>query len=276
MTVSNNRAESRHKKGKTQSSQNCLIQNISVCYLTCRFFALADNAQPYDRDVNRLFTGVFQYLEKILLSSSVTFHQSLMQTLEILLLKNGKYFLQQLPDETISLLQNLHKILLKRPTEGQQQISVLHSKMSTLLCEILLNRDLYEMFGGVEEFEGFIQYLPTLLLQNSVHETTIKALTQLSKQQQPVFLMALSNHILKVLENLQTVQIVGSTNILESKKNVINLIYWIKVGQQKIANGNEQQTSQNNIDFMELFEKVHNLYTDTRLIDYLKYISRLS
>lgn len=292
----------RNKQGINNDLQllpNCLNLNISVSYLMCRFYASTDNTVTYDSVTNNRFTSAICCLERILVDSTSFFYhsqslqQSLMQTFRVLLLEKGKYFLHQLPDETISLMQKLLKVFLTNPVEddnqSQEQMTIFNSKIATLLCEIIMDADLYEMFGGLEEFHHFLEYIPSLLLKKTIHETTIKAFTQLGKRQQAVFLESLSKYIPSIVTHLQSLQIIGSTNIIESKKNIINLIFWIKMFEsqseektndteddvdqlQETNNSRKQmQSVKRNLNCEEILHDDISL-TDECLLDYLKYV----
>ncbi|XP_013103081.1 testis-expressed protein 10 [Stomoxys calcitrans] len=238
----------------------CLQQNITIGFLMCRFYA-----EALDRESVR-FNSVLNYLTRIITNaeSNKTNSQNhlrpLVAALRALLLESGRTLTKLHKDSTIKLLRSCIKAFLGNKF-GEIGIS---SKILQILCEIVQCRELCEIYGP-EEFNDFLRYLPNLLLKPTVSVSCLLAMNKLGKQQNMVFIEALKNVLLQVVEHLQSIQVIGAHNVLEGKKHIMNLFYWLTP--QKSISQKEMQ---------EINKVVEAVITDKRVSGYCHYILTLA
>ncbi|XP_004535067.1 testis-expressed protein 10 homolog [Ceratitis capitata] len=234
--------------------QLCLEQNICVTYLMCQFFK---SHSLMDSQTER-FDTLLKYLEEVvsnLKAHQLQNYQTLTKSLRICLLENDEHFLQLHKTAMHTLLTNTMEAFLHNtfPAKTNSETEVL-----TLICDIVRSPSLRRNYGE-DSFDGFLKYLPQLLLKQSIQVSTVIAMSSLAKQKNSLFLQALDNTIESVIENLQKLQISGAPNAFEGKKHIMNLYYW---------------TEKNfTTDYKEqLHENIDKHITDKRIVSYFKYI----
>lgn len=235
-------------------SSHCFQQNITVAYLMCRFFSNSLNTQS--ARLNAILNYLTSIVNSISSKSSKDYMRPLVLALRALLLENGLALIQLHKDATKLLLKCCIEAFL-RNNFTEMGIA---SDILILLCGIVQDFELYEAYGS-EEFCEFLNYLPKLLLKPTISETCLVAMSKLGKQQNAIFLNALRSILFKVVDHLQTIQVVGATNVFEGKKHIMNLFYWLN-----------PQSSINKDDLSKLLENVGSIVTDKRIAGYCQYI----
>ncbi|XP_050328480.1 testis-expressed protein 10 [Bactrocera neohumeralis] len=234
--------------------QLCLEQNICLAYLMCQFYK---SHSPIQTQIER-FTTLFKYLEEVVSNLSthpLQNHHALIKALRISLFENDIKFLQMHKDLMLPLLNSTMEAFLRNnfPNKTNSETEVL-----TLICDIVQTPQLRQHYGE-DTFIRFLEYLPQLLLKQSVQVSTIIAMSTLAKQKNSTFLRALENKIEAVIENLQKIQVSGAPNAFEGKKHIMNLFYWTE---RKFAS-----------EFKELLhQNIDKHITDKRIVNYFKYI----
>lgn len=220
----------------------------------CRFYSNALNVQ------SARFNAVLNYLKTIINSisskSSNDFLRPLVLALRALLLDNGLMLLDLHKEPTRILLRSCIKAFLNNKFSEMG----LSTKILILLCEIVQDSKLYNAYGS-EEFSEFLEYLPKLLLKSTISESCLVAMGKLGKQQNAIFLNALRSILCEVVEHLQSIQVVGSINVFEGKKHIINLFYWLN-----------PQMSINKDALDKLLNNVELNVTDKRIAGYCQYV----
>ncbi|XP_073828919.1 testis-expressed protein 10 homolog [Musca autumnalis] len=249
----NNHSKKKAKKSHNSLSPYCLQQNITIGFLMCRFYANA-----LDQESSR-FNAVLNYLSTIIDTSlgqkgSQDFLPSLVIALRALLLQSGQRLCHLHKESTTKLLRSCIKAFL------QNRFGEITSKILIILCEIVQSHDLCKVYGA-EEFEEFLKFLPNLLLRPNVNVACLLAMSKLGKQQNQAFLEALRTILPKVVEHLQNIQVTGAPNVLEGKKHVMNLFYWI-----------HPQQSVDQIQLTQIIDTAESSITDKRISGYCKYI----
>ncbi|XP_011201507.2 testis-expressed protein 10 [Bactrocera dorsalis] len=251
----NKKSYKKHLKLLSDSGgQLCLEQNICLAYLMCQFYKSHSSIHA---QVER-FTALFKYLEEVVSNLSthpLQNHQALIKALRISLFENDIKFLQLHKDLMLPLLNNTMEAFLRNnfPTKTNSETEVL-----TLICDIVQTPQLRQHYGE-DTFVRFLEYLPQLLLKQSVQVSTIIAMSTLAKQKNSTFLHALESKIEAVIENLQKIQVSGAPNAFEGKKHIMNLFYWTE----------RKFTS----DYKELLhQNIDKHITDKRIVNYFKYI----
>ncbi|XP_075155020.1 testis-expressed protein 10 [Haematobia irritans] len=246
------------KKKPSTNSKFCLQQNITIGFLMCRFYA-----EALDRESVR-FNSVLTYMTRIVnvegsKFDSPSYLRSLVSALRALLLESGLKLTQLHKEPTTKLLRSCIKAFLDNRFS---EIGV-SSKVLIILCDIVQNNELCKLYGP-EEFTELLQYLPNLLLKPSVNVSCLLAMSQLGKQQNMIFIGALKNVLYKVVEHLQTIQVMGAHNVLEGKKHIMNLFYWLN-----------PQKSIDNLEMQKILNVAESKITDKRIAGYCHYILTL-
>lgn len=251
----NKKSYKKHLKlSSLNGGQLCLEQNICITYLICQFYKSHSSLHAQ----TERFATLFKYLEEVV--SNLSAHPlqnqyALIRALRICLLENDIKFLQMHKDLTLPLLVSTMDAFLQNnfPTKTNSETEVL-----TLICAIVQTKQLRQHYGE-NMFARFLEYLPQLLLKQSIQVSTIIAISTLAKQKNSTFLHALESQIEAVIENLQKIQVSGAPNAFEGKKHIINLFYWTE---RKFSSECKEHLHQN----------IDKHITDKRIVNYFKYI----
>ncbi|ALC48656.1 CG1575 [Drosophila busckii] len=230
---------SKKRKGKANANANandnqCLAQNLTLVHLLCHFWPQPKQALSED------FAALLHYMLRCLRqlrTINPPEQLRLVAALRALLLDNGAALLALQPLQMGLLLSQCIDAYVEQQYTTREGVAtrVLH-----LLCELVQQPQLYQEYGGADQFGFFLKYLPQLLLKPSVSDATLAAMFTLSRQGNVVFLTALAECVAPVLQNLQHLQLTGDTSQAEAQfelqKRILNLFYYAKhaAGQQKL------------------------------------------
>uniref|UniRef100_A0A1B0FCU1 Pre-rRNA-processing protein Ipi1 N-terminal domain-containing protein n=1 Tax=Glossina morsitans morsitans TaxID=37546 RepID=A0A1B0FCU1_GLOMM len=235
----------------------CYNQNISASYIMCRFFA--GNVQT---QVEK-FSCILKYLKGVVDSMDPKrehdYLSILLKALKSLLFTNGLQMLQNNHEGTLLLLKSYVKSFLSHKFGD----SVSSSTLLLLLCEIVQSSCLYKAYN-CQELKEFLKFLPHLLLKSSISESTLLSMVQLGKQQNEVFLSTLRQLLSDVVKNLERIKVNGALDVIEGKKLIINLFYWL----------NTQSVKEEVL--REITNNLNEYITDKRLNDYCHYVLTLN
>lgn len=250
-------AKKKLKKNTAEMTPHCYQQNITLAFLMCRFYSSTLENQ------SSRFNAVLHYITQILNlnfgKNASEYGKPLVLALQALLLDNGLLLLQLNTTAAKTLLRSCIKVFLSNKFS---EIG-LSAKVLLLLSEIIQNSELYDAYG-CEEFKDFLQFLPNLLLKETINESCLLAMGRLGKQQNAIFLAALKSILVKVVHNLQAIQVLGAVNVFEGKKHIINLFYWL-----------EPQKNIKPEDLETLLKGVENI-SDKRITGYCQYVLTLA
>ncbi|KAL9881601.1 testis-expressed protein 10-like isoform 1-T1 [Glossina fuscipes fuscipes] len=235
----------------------CYNQNVCVSYIMCRFFA--GNLQIQAEK----FSCILKYLKGVIDSMDPKrehdYLSILLKALRSLLFMNGLQMLQTHREGTLLLLKSSVKSFLSHKFGD----SISSSTLLLLLCEIIQDSCLYKAYN-CQELKEFLEFLPHLLLKSSISESTLLSMIQLGKQQNEVFLSTLRQLFSDVVRNLERIKVNGALDVVEGKKHIINLFYWL----------NPQSVREE--DLREITSNLNECITDERLNDYCHYVLTLN
>lgn len=96
-----------------------------------------------------------------------------------------------------------------------------------LLSDLALSPD-HTYIYRCASFQNWLESLPELLSSPTVPSTTVEVLTRLACRNNPLFYKGLCQKVPDILNNLNSVRVIGADNEREGRKSIINILYWVK------------------------------------------------
>ncbi|XP_023164251.2 testis-expressed protein 10 homolog [Drosophila hydei] len=218
-----NNSKKKAKMTPAAGGELCIAQNLTLVQLVCHFWPQPDDEQRDD------YGCLLHYINQCLrqLSTLTTDEQlRLVAALRALLLDNGAALLQLQAHQMGTAMQNCIDAYVDQQYTTREGVA---TKVLNLLCLIVQRVELYNGYGGKEQFTKFLSYLPQLLLKPSVADVTLTAMSTLCRQQNIVFMTALVESATDVFANIERLLVTGGSSTEESRfenqKRILNLFY---------------------------------------------------
>ncbi|XP_063698535.1 testis-expressed protein 10 homolog [Culicoides brevitarsis] len=204
----------------------CFIQNLMICNIYCR---VAYSQENFSQSVCSKVVNYLKQVVRVWETIPIEAGQYLNAVLR------SVFLIAKLPG-----VKDLLKSLIASYLNEENTRKENKTKISILLCNILLNNELMKKFG-VDLFQQWIQVLPEQLLEESVSQRVLDVFTHLCRQLNRHFLSSLEQKLEDIVRNLPKIKVVGAADELEGQKSIASLVYWIKNEEklrsvQKIAN----------------------------------------
>lgn len=183
----------------------CGLQNLRVCYLVSCMFLKPDAA---------LEKSILCYLVDNLDNQ---YEEELLKVLRKILLKCGNRW------------RDVGKLLDAMVSPKWQKTSIM-----LLLCDVILKPDV-TFWQRSETFLRWLRTLPCLLCKESVPFRLVQALGNLASQNNQYFMSSLQERALDIIDNLSRINVNSAPSLVEGRKAVANLLYWLKDEDSAIA-----------------------------------------
>lgn len=194
----------------------CFIQNLMICNIYCR------SVYRPEKFSQEVCSKVINYLKQCIrvwdtLPLEASYHLNIVLKSVFLVAKfpGGK-----------DLLKSLIVFYLSQENASSSRKENT-TKISILLCNILLDNELIKKFGP-DMFQQWIKVLPEQLLGESVSQKVLDVFTHLCRQMNRHFLASLEQKLGDVVQNLFKIKVIGAPDELEGRKAIASLVYWIK------------------------------------------------
>lgn len=192
----------------------CYLQNLMICNIYCQSVYLPETFSQ------EICSKVINYLKQcVRVWDSLPIEAS--YQLNIVL--KSVFLVAKLPGVK-DLLKSLIAFYLSEENAFRKENK---TKISILLCNILLDNELVKKFGP-DIFQQWIKVLPDQLLGESVSQRVLDVFTHLCRQMNRHFLASLEQKLGDVVQNLFKIKVIGAPDELEGKKAIASLVYWIK------------------------------------------------
>ncbi|KAJ9589053.1 hypothetical protein L9F63_017647, partial [Diploptera punctata] len=203
--------KSKLRKGKDHMvvDKSCKEQNIAICLLFCNFY---DERIEVENSIR-----VLQYLEKCLKQWKKQENK-----------KDLIYILRYM-------LEDCSKSLKQKGVDiGSLLDSAIVSYMITydvFILEFLSEIALVEISSHLQRnnnLQRWLECLPNLLCSSSVSINEVRILRKLACQNNPFFYASLCQKLPDILNNLGSITVTGIKDSIEGRKEIVNILYWIK------------------------------------------------
>ncbi|XP_011496792.1 PREDICTED: testis-expressed sequence 10 protein homolog [Ceratosolen solmsi marchali] len=203
------------------SSENCLEQNLTLCYIYIWFTTIHNNTKIDNLD-KHLSLIILQFIIDKLdnwTDSQVFAVSCLTKVLRILLIEANEIWYKN----NISLggvLKSLINAYLHQTSHDFQM------QLFMILTEITVDHNLTYLHSE-DTFKDFIKSLPALLLKKKINNSTIRMLNKVVLQYRDWIQHELKENHDSIIENAKTIEIIDSDDERNSRLMICNLFYFM-------------------------------------------------
>ncbi|CAG9770160.1 unnamed protein product [Ceutorhynchus assimilis] len=205
---------------ESNTDARCVHENLMICFL---YLVLYVNCTQHN--LMKDSGPISAYLTKIFIQKNALGENCMQCILELLkecFGSNYQKWLKSGVDLDMILVNSIHLYAYGRISE----------KNKLKLFQILTNIVSNEHMSRNSNYQNWLSTLPNILCETSIPDTTILALLELSKRNCSTFHKALAQKIPDVIENLEKIQIVLTTdsilhNETAAKRNLASIFYYL-------------------------------------------------
>ncbi|XP_014205363.1 testis-expressed protein 10 homolog [Copidosoma floridanum] len=201
-------------------SNDCMEQNLTLCYIYIWFTAASSNTKLDSID-RSLCSQILQFLIDILdnwKNTQTPMIPCLISVLRVLFLEACiTWYKNKVP--LSDLLKSVINVYLSNKKDLQKQLF-------SVMKDIVMNHNLIDLHSE-ESFKDFIKSLPKLLLKSHIFDSTIQMLNRVVLQYKQWIEKELRDNHEAIIENAKLIQIIGSENEHNSRLMICNLFYFM-------------------------------------------------